>query len=114
MAPIPNSRKLSNFRGFQASVSSCTILAPYSKKKEMLMKLCKWVAPIALIVALFLTPLARGQVLQQVPSDALVVVKFNKLKATSDKVAALSQKFGLAGINPELADPIGTMRQKAK
>src|SRR5437016_2690790 len=80
------------------------------------MKPYRIVAATALTVALFvLAPLAHAQVLQQVPADALVVIKFNKIKAISDKIAGLTQKLGLAQINPEagLADPLGKMEKEA-
>jgi hypothetical protein len=78
------------------------------------MKLNRLVASAFVAVALVLAPLgARAQVLQQVPADALVVIKFNKLKATSDKVAALANKLGLAQMNPDMADPLGKMQEEA-
>src|SRR5206468_1245860 len=47
-------------------------------------------------------------------SDLLVVVKFNKIKAISDKIAALTQKLGLAQMNPDagLADPLGKLEKE--
>ena len=66
-------------------------------------------------VAMFvLTPLANAQVMQQAPSDALIVIKFAKLKATSDKIAAFAQKLGIAAFVPQLADPLAAMKQKSK
>jgi hypothetical protein len=71
-----------------------------------------WV--LCLAVALFvLAPLARAQVLQQVPADALVVIKINKLKPVSDKLAALAQKLGLAQMSPQMADPLGSLQKEA-
>jgi hypothetical protein len=68
----------------------------------------------AVVVAMMLlAPLARAQVLQQVPADALVVVKFNKLKPVSDKIAALMQKLGVAAMKPEMNDPLGTLQKEA-
>lgn len=52
---------------------------------------------------------ARAQVLTMVPSDAMVVLKIKNIKDVSDKVAALSQAWGLANIRPELNDPLGTL-----
>ena len=69
----------------------------------------------AVAVAMFvLAPLARAQVLQQVPSEALVVIKFNKLKGTSDKIGVLATKFGLAEMKPEFADPLGAFKKETK
>ena len=63
--------------------------------------------------ALLLAPLAaRAQVLEQVPSDALVVIKLNKLKQTSDKMAAFADKLGLAQQVPEMADPLTSMKEE--
>ncbi|HYO08400.1 MAG TPA: hypothetical protein VER17_05470 [Tepidisphaeraceae bacterium] len=76
------------------------------------------VAPAAVLVAVavicFRAPAARAQVLQQVPADALVVVKFNKLKATSDKWAQMAQKLGVAEGQQGLSDPLGAFKQNAK
>jgi hypothetical protein len=54
---------------------------------------------------------ARAQVLQQVPSDALVVVKVSNLKVVSDKVAKFSEALGLAAVQPEFADPLASMQE---
>jgi hypothetical protein len=66
------------------------------------------VALVALALLLAGT-LARAQVLQNVPSDAMVVLKIKNLKDVSDKVALLSQQWGLANMRPELNDPLGTI-----
>ena len=78
------------------------------------MKPIRLFAPALLAAAaLFLAPLAaRAQVLDQVPGDALVVIKLNKLKATSDKMAAFSDKLGLAQQAPAAADPLGALKEK--
>jgi hypothetical protein len=52
---------------------------------------------------------ARAQVLQSVPSDAVVVFKIKNIQDVSAKVAVLSQQWGLANIKPELNDPLGTL-----
>jgi hypothetical protein len=57
---------------------------------------------------------ARADVLEQVPSDALVVFKVNNLKATSDKVAKLANDLGLAQMVPPMADPLGFLQQQVK
>src|SRR2546423_434719 len=85
------------------------------KEKETSMKSKRIIAPAMLVAALLLiAPAARAQVLQQVPSDALVVIKFNKLKPTSDKIAAMAQKLGVAQWRPEMADPLGSFKKEAK
>jgi hypothetical protein len=71
-------------------------------------------AVAAIVFAMFcLAPIARAQVLQQVPADALVVIKINKLKPVSDKVAALMTKLGAVQAKPELADPLGMLQKEA-
>ncbi len=63
---------------------------------------------------LLAAPFAHAQVLDQVPSDAMVVVKFNKLKAVSDKIGAMGQKLGIAAFVPQLSDPLGALKDKGK
>jgi hypothetical protein len=53
-------------------------------------------------------PLAQAQVLNQVPSDALVVLKINKLQETNTKVANLLQTLGLTDLVPTLKDPLAS------
>jgi hypothetical protein len=67
-----------------------------------------FVMTLALLVT---TAVTRAQVLKQVPADAMVVVKFNNLKQTSDRIAALADKFGIAQINPAVSDPLGNFKQ---
>lgn len=55
---------------------------------------------------------AAAQVLNQVPGNAMVVVKVANLQKTSDKIASLSQKLGIAQMVPQMADPIGALEQK--
>ena len=63
-------------------------------------------AVLAAVLALGSATAARAQVLQQVPSDALVVVKVSNLKAVSDKVAKFAEALGLSAVQPEFADPL--------
>jgi hypothetical protein len=51
-------------------------------------------------------------VLQQVPGDALVVIKVNKLKPVSDKIAAFAKKLGLDQAQPAMADPLGALQKQ--
>jgi hypothetical protein len=68
---------------------------------------------VAVLAAIcFAAPLAaRAQVLKQVPADALVVIKTNNLKSISDKLAALTQKWGIAQLNPRMANPMQGFKQ---
>ncbi len=71
-----------------------------------------WVASGIILLALVITP-ARADVLEQVPADALLVIKAGNLQATSQKVAALAQQFGLVAMAPQMADPLGWLMQTA-
>jgi hypothetical protein len=55
---------------------------------------------------------AQAQVLQQVPNDAVVVIKIRNLQEVSTKFAALAQQLGIAGLNPALSDPLGALQQQ--
>ena len=63
---------------------------------------------VVALAMLFATS-ARAQVLQLVPSEAMVVIKIKNLQDVSSKIAMLSQQWGLANIRPELNDPLGTL-----
>lgn len=58
------------------------------------------------------TTSVRAQVLDQVPSDALFVIKFNNLQAVSDKVAKFAGELGIDALAPEFADPLGSMKEE--
>src|SRR5262245_29357764 len=86
----------------------------YSPREGAHMKPIRMFASAIAAAAFAFAPIRVGaQVLQQVPADALVVIKFNKLKATSDKLAALSNKLGIAQMNPDMADPLGKLQEQA-
>jgi hypothetical protein len=57
--------------------------------------------------------LASAQVLEQVPSDALVVAHAKNLQAISDKAAALAKQWGIVEMNPAMADPLGYLLTQA-
>jgi hypothetical protein len=71
-------------------------------------------ARLAVFAALVMlgTSSLRAQVLQQVPSDALVVIKVSNLKATSDKIAKWAEAVGLTAMSPEFADPLKAMQDE--
>ena len=71
-------------------------------------------AAAACVAVLLACTLARADVLEQIPSDALVVLKVNHLKATSDKVAKLANDLGVAQMFPPMADPLGFLQQQVK
>lgn len=62
-------------------------------------------------VVLLIATTVRAQVLKQVPADALVVVKFKNMRATSDKMGALANKFGITNMNPKAGDPLGAFKE---
>jgi hypothetical protein len=66
-----------------------------------------------LAVCGLLTPSCwAGDVLEQVPSDAIVVVKINHLQDTSTKLAALMQALGVTDFAPAMADPLGSLENQ--
>jgi hypothetical protein len=71
-------------------------------------------AVLGLILTMLMTCAAQAQLLQQVPSDATVLIKINNLKATSDKIAKLAQDLGLAAMVQPLADPLAFLQAQGK
>jgi hypothetical protein len=83
------------------------------------MRSLRWSKPAACLAAAAITlgwlaTAARAQVLNQVPSDALVVIKVNNLKVVSDKVAKFSEAIGLSAVSPEFANPLQSMQDQMK
>ncbi|MGB7156809.1 MAG: hypothetical protein WBD40_02005 [Tepidisphaeraceae bacterium] len=70
-------------------------------------------AALVLAVVLMSAVRADAQVLQSVPSDALLVIKVRNLQDVSGKVAALAQQLGIAGLNPAMADPLAAVQQQS-
>jgi len=54
----------------------------------------------------------HGDVLKVAPTDSLGVLKVKSLSGMSKKLADLSAKLGVAAFNPDLADPLGSMKEK--
>ena len=54
---------------------------------------------------------ARAQALKQLPANPFVVIKFNNVEQLNQKIGALTQKLGLANIDPSFADPLGALKQ---
>ena len=50
---------------------------------------------------------ASAQVIKQVPSNALAVLKVSDLEATSKKVADFAAAMGISQMDPDMADPLG-------
>src|SRR5688572_19405602 len=75
-------------------------------------------AAVALL-AFFLAVGAVGrsvaaQVLDQVPADALAVLKFGKLEEVSKKIANHAEALGIAAFREELSDPLGAFLAQAE
>lgn len=68
------------------------------------------VTALALVIAW--SSLAAAQVLTQVPSDALMLVKVTNARQVSDKFAKLAQTLGVAEFQPGLKDPLGFLKQE--
>ncbi|HZN67548.1 MAG TPA: hypothetical protein VFB66_19825 [Tepidisphaeraceae bacterium] len=63
--------------------------------------------------ALCVAAAARAQeVLDQVPPDALVVVKFNNLGTANQKAGKWAEAMGMAQVSPESKDPLGSLEAK--
>ena len=57
-------------------------------------------------------PAARAQALQQVPSDALIVMRIANLAETNTKVSGLLQQLGVTDLAPEAKDPLAAFEDK--
>jgi hypothetical protein len=68
------------------------------------------IAGVGLICAFSLT--AGAQVLDQVPADALGVMKIKNMQAVSDKAGALLKQWGVTEMKPETADPLAYFLNK--
>ena len=55
---------------------------------------------------------ARAQVVKQIPSDALIVIKVNNLQQTSNKIAGLAKQFGISDMLPMMGDPLAALEDK--
>jgi hypothetical protein len=53
-----------------------------------------------------------AQQITSVPNNAVAMVKVNNLEKVSQKVSMLSKQWGLAVLEPRLADPLATLQQK--
>lgn len=62
-----------------------------------------------LAVVLLACSAGWGQVLKQVPADAMVVLKVANLEATSKKLSEFLTALGVVQMQPELADPLGSL-----
>src|SRR2546430_11920159 len=63
-------------------------------------------AAMCVAVALLVALSSQAQVLDQVPGDAMVVLKIRNLSGLNEKAAALAKQFGLVEITPAAGDPL--------
>src|SRR5262245_16331421 len=75
-------------------------------------------AVFALMLAMLLAGAVQAQVMQQVPSDALLVLKVNNLKQTNEKVIKFTNELGIPAMPmPEEAltvvkDPLAALQKE--
>jgi hypothetical protein len=68
---------------------------------------------VAAVVLCYAAAAARAEgVLDQVPSDALVVIKINRLEQTNQKAGKWTEALGLAQLSPDAANPLGALQNK--
>lgn len=68
------------------------------------------VLAVALVVAV--AQFAKAQVLDQIPTDALIVVKVRNLAETNTKLTNFFKELGVDQMVPELADPLGSLKKQ--
>src|SRR6476620_10166122 len=73
----------------------------------------RMIATIAVVAFIVIAPASRAQVLNQVPEQALVVVKVTNLQGFSTKFGKLATDLQLAAQVPEMADPLKAFQTKA-
>jgi hypothetical protein len=61
------------------------------------------------IMAMCIASSAQAQVLDIVPSNAVVVIKIKNIQDVNDKIGVLSKQWGLDKLRPEMGDLLGTL-----
>jgi hypothetical protein len=69
----------------------------------------RYVAGLALVIAVALAGRARGQAVEQVPSNATGVFQVKNLQELSNKIAKLAKTLGVDQMEPRFADPLGSL-----
>jgi hypothetical protein len=77
------------------------------RSEVKIMKLVKNIVLAALVWVGVAAAFASAQVIKQVPSNALVVLKVSDLETTSKKVADFAAAMGISQMDPDMADPLG-------
>jgi hypothetical protein len=72
------------------------------------MKLVRNTLAATIVCIVIATSIASSQVLKQIPSNALVMLKVSDLEATSKKLSDLATSLGIGQIVPQMADPLGS------
>src|SRR5205814_3135471 len=78
------------------------------------MKTTRRVFATLVLVAFMMCSIVRAQVLDQVPEQALVVVKVTNLQGFSTKLGKLCTDLQIVAQVPPLADPLGALQEKLK
>src|SRR4051812_23578833 len=78
------------------------------------MKAFRAVAAVLIALTFLASGVRAADVLDQVPGNAMVVVKIRDLKATSQKGSEFATPLGIADFAPALADPLGSIQKKHK
>src|SRR4051812_28138825 len=77
--------------------------------KGEVMRIIRRLTAALVVMAMCIASSARAQVLELVPSNSMVVIKIKNIQDVNDKIAALSQQWGLDKIRPEMGDLLGTL-----
>jgi hypothetical protein len=67
---------------------------------------------LAAAAAVAVPTFTMADVMQHVPADALMVVKVNKLEATSKKLSQFATELGITMFVPQLMDPLAAVKQQ--
>ncbi len=70
-------------------------------------------AMTAVVLLICLVARTRADVLEQVPEDALVVIKVNNLQSVSNKLSKFADDIGLAQAMQQFKDPLNALQQQA-
>src|SRR5262245_26140794 len=65
-----------------------------------------------LVVAFLLCSAVRGQVMDKIPAEALIVVKVSNLQGFSQKFGKLANDLQLVAQIPQLSDPLAALQEK--
>jgi hypothetical protein len=77
--------------------------------EERIMRLARNTLAATIACIIVAASIASAQVLKQVPASAFFVLKVSNLDATSKKISDLATSLGVAQMDPQLADPLGSM-----